>query len=368
MSPVYLSNSSLGSRAQGGRQDGFMRVCEKLGEGTLLAGTGFSSRELLCIFLNFYVSCIIAMIRMSGLKLFMKFNIIGAGRLGKNIALALSAAQIASMQAVCNLKPDSAQQSCQDIGLGYAVNQLAELPEADITWITSNDDAIKPIAASLAELSLLKPRSIVVHCSGVLNSALLEPLKAQGCFIATFHPLKAFRTGYLSADAFKNVDCVLEGDEEACAWLHHSFTQLGAHVFTINSESKAAYHAAACIASNYLITLASCSEQLLLTAGIPQERAKSLICKLMQGNVNNLQETPLIAESLTGPLMRGDNETLVRHLQAIENPLIEKLYKAAGLATLPLTQLSEDKKQMITELLEDGLAIPALKTQCQQGE
>ncbi len=284
----------------------------------------------------------------------MKFNVIGAGRLGKNIALALSTARIASLQSVCNLNPSSAKQSCHDLGLGNAVNQLAELPEADITWITSNDDSIKHIVASLAKLSILKPQSIVVHCSGVLNSALLKPLKAQGCFIATFHPLKAFRAGYLNAYAFKSVDCVLEGDEEACTWLYRSFTQLGAHLFTINSESKAAYHAAACIASNYLLTLASCSEQLLLKAGIPQEQAKLLICKLMQGNLNNLQETQLIADSLTGPLMRGDNETLALHLQAIENPIIEKLYKIAGLATLPLTQLSEDKKQMITELLEDS--------------
>lgn len=282
----------------------------------------------------------------------MKFNVIGAGKLGKNIALALSSARIASLQSVCNLQPGSAQQSCHDIGLGKAVNQLTQLPKADITWITSNDDAIKSIVDTLAELSLLKPQSMIVHCSGVLNSTLLEPLKAQGCFIATCHPLKAFRAGYLSADAFREVDCVVEGDEEACAWLDHSFTQLGAHVFTINSEAKAAYHAAACIASNYLITLASCSEQLLLNAGIAPEHAKLLICKLMQGNLNNLQETKLIADSLTGPLMRGDTETLALHLQAIENPIIEKLYKAVGLATLPLTQLSEDKKQKITHILE----------------
>ncbi|CEG59073.1 Rossmann-like and DUF2520 domain-containing protein [Legionella fallonii] len=282
----------------------------------------------------------------------MKFNIIGAGRLGKNIALALSTAQIATLQSVCNQHPGSAKQSCHEMGLGNAVNELTELPEADITWLTSNDDSIKLIVTSLAELSLLKPKSMVIHCSGVLNSTLLEPLRAQGCLVATFHPLKAFRTGYLSADAFNNVDCVVEGDQEVCSWLHQAFTQLGAHLFTINSTAKAAYHAAACLASNYLITLASCSEQLLLKAGIPQEQAKRLICKLMQGNLNNLQEIPVIAESLTGPLMRGDNETLALHLQAIEDPTVEKLYKTAGLATLPLTQLSKDKKQIIAELLE----------------
>jgi predicted short-subunit dehydrogenase-like oxidoreductase (DUF2520 family) len=72
----------------------------------------------------------------------------------------------------------------------------------------------------------------------------------------------------------------------------------------------------------------------------------------MQGNLNNLQQTTHIAESLTGPLMRGDHETLALHLRAIEDPVMKQFYKTAGLATLPLTQLSKDKKQVITQLLQ----------------
>ena len=282
----------------------------------------------------------------------MKFNIIGAGRLGKNIALALISSKIASLQSVFNLSLKSGKQSCLEIGSGTAVSKIEELPSADITWITSNDDSIRSIANILAEHSLLKPGTIIIHCSGVLNSSLLAPLRAQGCFIASFHPLKAFRTGYLDANAFNKVDCVLEGDEPASTWLNHSFKVLGANIITIKPEAKAAYHAAACMASNYIITLASCSETLLLKAGIAQEKARKIIGNLMQGNLNNLQDTRLIADSLTGPLMRGDTETLSLHLQAIDNPVIKELYKAAGLATLPLTHLTTDKKQSIAQLLK----------------
>ena len=148
------------------------------------------------------------------------------------------------------------------------------------------------------------------------------------------------------------MDCVLEGDEQACNWLKDSFTLLGANIVTIKPEAKAAYHAAACIASNYLITLASSSEQLFLAAGIPQNQIRQMIGKLMQGNLNNIQDTLQISESLTGPLMRGDTETIKLHLNAIENPSIKDLYKAMGLATLPLTQLPEDKKQFIEKLLK----------------
>jgi predicted short-subunit dehydrogenase-like oxidoreductase (DUF2520 family) len=282
----------------------------------------------------------------------MKFNIIGAGRLGKNIAFALSSAKIASLQTIFNLSLKSGEQSCREIGYGSPVATIEELPSADITWITSNDDSISPLTTRLAESSLLKPGNIVIHSSGVLNSSILTPLKAQGCSIASFHPLKAFKTGYLDADAFNKVDCVLEGDDQACIWLNHAFKVLGANIITIKPEAKALYHAAACMASNYLITLASCSETLLLKAGIAHDKARELIGNLMQGNLNNLNETKLIAESLTGPLMRGDNETLSLHLQAIENPVIKDFYKAAGLATLPLTQLPTNKRQSIENLLK----------------
>ena len=282
----------------------------------------------------------------------MKCNIIGAGRLGKNIALALSAAEIVSVQSVCNRSIISGEQSCLAIGSGTAITTIDKLPPADITWITCNDDSILPVISILAEHSALKSGDLIIHCSGVLNSTVLAPLKTRGCLIASFHPLKAFRAGSLEPDAFNQVDCVLEGDEQACNWLKDSFTLLGANIVTIKPEAKAAYHAAACIASNYLITLASSSEQLFLAAGIPQNQIRQMIGKLMQGNLNNIQDTLQISESLTGPLMRGDTETIKLHLNAIENPSIKDLYKAMGLATLPLTQLPEDKKQFIEKLLK----------------
>ncbi|MCL9683095.1 Rossmann-like and DUF2520 domain-containing protein [Legionella maioricensis] len=282
----------------------------------------------------------------------MKFNIIGAGRLGKNIALALSTAQIALLQSVLNRTLKSGEEACLKLGSGNAVNQIDDLPPADITWITCNDDAIKSIVRHLMAHSSLKAGSLVVHCSGVLNSTLLAPLKAQGCLVASLHPLKAFRADYLDANAFNRVDCALEGDEQACTWLHRVFTALGANIISLKPETKATYHAAACLASNYLITLASCSEQLLHQSGLTQEQARQITCKLMQGNLNNLQQTAHVSESLTGPLMRGDHETLALHLQAMEDPVMKQFYKAAGLATLQLTSLTEDKKQVITQLLQ----------------
>lgn len=283
----------------------------------------------------------------------MKCNIIGAGRLGKNIALALSATQIISSFSICNRSLGSAQKACQDIGSGVGVEKIELLPEAEITWICCNDDAISDVVKMLAQSARLKPGSFVIHCSGVLNSTLLASLKQRGCFVASFHPLKAFKINYLEADAFNRVDCVLEGDKPVCDWLTDAFTSLGAHLVAIQPEAKATYHAAACMASNYLITLAACSEALFLEAGITSQQSRQMMVHLMQGNLNNLQNTKSIADSLTGPLARGDIQTISLHLGAIENKDMRHLYQVAAVNTLPLTQLPDDIKQKIKVVLEN---------------
>jgi predicted short-subunit dehydrogenase-like oxidoreductase (DUF2520 family) len=285
----------------------------------------------------------------------MNFNMIGAGRLGKNLARALCTAQLANLNSIYNRSMQSAEQACKDIGVGTAVDLLTKLPPVDMTWITTNDDTIEFIVSELAKNSLLKPGGFIVHCSGALNSKLLNPLKAQGCYVASLHPLKAFKSGYLEDNAFNEIDCILEGDWECCHWLKSTFELLGSRVTTINPNAKAIYHAAATIASNYLITLAASSEELLLQSGVAPEQARSMVCNLMQGNITNLRHTQCITHSLTGPLMRGDIKTIALHIRAIENPTLANLYKAAGLATLPFTTLEEDKKIELREMLKLGV-------------
>ncbi|CAM2734525.1 Rossmann-like and DUF2520 domain-containing protein [Legionella worsleiensis] len=281
----------------------------------------------------------------------MNYNIIGAGRLGKNIALALSVHQQINLNSICNRRYDTAIQACHEIGQGKAVKTITQLPQSDVTWITCNDDAIESVVYQLLCDAVLKPGSFIIHCSGALNSTLLHPLKELGCSVASFHPLKAFKSGYLDPAAFREIYCVAEGDDLVCKWLHQIFQPLGAQVLSIQPDEKTKYHAAAAIASNYLITLAHASEELLLQAGIAQTHARTMICNLMQGNINNLLHTQRIEETLTGPLCRGDTQTLNMHLKAINNPKTQALYKTAGLATLAMTDLPEETQIRIEELL-----------------
>lgn len=285
----------------------------------------------------------------------MNFNLIGAGRLGTNLARALATSGLASLQGVCSLHYSNACQAVDAIGFGNAVDSIQSLPEADIYFITTDDDSIEAVANQLAKQHLCKPGNLIIHCSGVLDSSILQPLKEQGCATASVHPLKPFPFGYLQDNAFKHVFCALEGDVAACNWLHQAFSGLSAHLLFITPEKKACYHAAAAMASNYLITLAYAAEELFVKAGVSKEEAKSMIVELMQSNLNNLAQAKSIENALTGPLMRGDTQTLSLHLQSIDNRETKNLYQAAGLATLSMTPLNDEIKETIQQLLTSNV-------------
>ncbi len=278
------------------------------------------------------------------------FNIIGAGRLGKALTRSLIKSGQAQLKAICNADFSKAKLVVEQMGSGVAVSRLADLPAADLTFITTPDDLISQVASQLASEKRLNPQSIVIHCSGVLSTSVLAPLKDLGCHLATIHPLKAFKAGNDDPLIFQDCDCVVEGDVEAVKIGSTLFEKLGARIIQINQEDKTIYHAAAVTASNYLVTLAATAVQLFNQAGISKVLAKEMTENLMTSSLNNIKQSENTADALTGPLQRGDLNTLAKHLEVLPDTL-KPLYKAAALATLPLTSLSDALKKKIETLL-----------------
>ncbi len=286
----------------------------------------------------------------------MNFNIIGAGRLGMSLSSALIKHGQWQLAGVCNRSMSRAQLATQQLQSGLAVATIEELPHAEVTFITTPDDNITDVTHTLASNKTLRPGDIVIHCSGVHSSVLLLPLKDLGCHVASAHPFKAFRTTLPNSEAFNECDCVVEGDEQAVKILSLLFGQLGAKVISLSAEKKHLYHAAATMASNYLVTLASSATSLLIDAGINPSQAKNMCERLIENNLQNMRESATATHALTGPLMRGDVNTIILHLNAIKNPHIEGLYRAAGLATLPLTNNSNEILTTLKSLLGEALS------------
>ncbi len=231
------------------------------------------------------------------------------------------------------------------------MTSLNQLEPSDILWITVPDDQIAPLAKTLAETKIIAPGTLVVHCSGVLSSAVLTPLAQQGCYTASLHPLKVFKNHPLESTAFHGCYCTLEGHPEATNILEPLFKALGAILVSIKPEQKTTYHAAAVIASNYVVTLASLGTQLLNETGIKANLAKLMIQQLMQSSLNAIETTSSLEDALTGPLARGDIRTIKSHMEGLNEKNSRDFYRAAALATLPLTSLNTQQKKDMEELL-----------------
>lgn len=286
----------------------------------------------------------------------MHFNIIGAGRVGTSLSAALIDQMQWKLVALCNQHFHTAQHQSMILNSGEAVASIAALPHAPMTFITTSDDELGGVAEALACNPFLIPGDMVVHCSGVHSSEILYPLKSRGCVVASLHPLKAFFSKMPHAEAFDQCDCVVEGDQSAVTFLSMLFGQLGSKVISLSPEKKRLYHAAATMASNYMVTLASSATSLLVDAGIESSQAKLMCERLMENSLHNIKESARAEQALTGPLMRGDMKTLLLHLNAIKRPHIEGLYRAAGLATLSLTNHSDDHLAALYALLSESIS------------
>jgi predicted short-subunit dehydrogenase-like oxidoreductase (DUF2520 family) len=288
-----------------------------------------------------------------------KISFIGAGRAGQSLARALSKKGYTIGGLSCKNNKD-AQNAVSFIGQGIACRTNEEaVGDSEIIFITTPDDVINEVVNELKEKEIDWQRRIVFHCSGVLSSTLLLPLKEKGAVVASLHPLQSLASAHNAEKALRNIYFSLEGDAEACKVGEVIVEKLGSKVIQIKAEDKIFYHAAASIASNYLITLLMLSCRIMEKGSIEFKQAEEALLPLMKGTLENV-ELKGIEQSLTGPIIREDEKTILLHLKALReiDPDIEQLYRALGLQTLKIVQsqncLTIDKIKRIDKILKSS--------------
>jgi predicted short-subunit dehydrogenase-like oxidoreductase (DUF2520 family) len=213
---------------------------------------------------------------------FHSIAVIGAGRLGSALSRALRAA-------------------------GYAVDGplgRGERPGAVEAVLLCVPDA--EIAAAAATLV---PGPLVGHCSGATGLGVLE-----GHESFSLHPLMTVPAG--GGAPFAGAGCAVAGSTpRALAAASEFAAALGMRAVEVADEDRAAYHAAASIASNFLVTLEDAAERLAATAGVPRD----ILAPLVLAAAHNWTERG--ADALTGPIARGDEETVVRQREAVAERL-----------------------------------------------
>lgn len=280
--------------------------------------------------------------------------IIGAGRLGTALGLALKAAGY-QIDLVVAQRPSSAQAASRAFGSKTLALSAGEMrtsganqfpfDQGSLVLISTPDDAIEPLARQLSKLLRRKPfepgkgrariRRVVLHTSGALSSDILKPMRNAGFAIGSLHPLLSISDSHSGAKSFKHAFFSIEGDPAALRVARALVRDLAGESFKIDSDRKALYHAAAVMASPHMTALFDVAVEMLGSCGLSSTRARRVLLPLLASTVKNLH-THDATETLTGTFKRGDVATVRKHLAAIKGARLP----AALLAYIVLGQRS----------------------------
>jgi len=178
--------------------------------------------------------------------------------------------------------------------------------------------------------------TVILHTSAIAEPAGLTALTQAGFPSGTFHPLVPFSDPEVSAELLRRGWVGVDGDNAAKNASRRLAGHLGARVLEIPPGRKPAYHAAAVISSNFPVVLASVAGHLLHDIGIPDASAYQAVESLMSGALANMRQA-LPDDALTGPIVRGDAETVGKHLRALHgHPAASAVYRALSLAAIEI--------------------------------
>ena len=270
------------------------------------------------------------------------FNVIGCGRVGQTLAALLHQRGQVQVQDLYSRSFSSAEQAAQFVGAGQPVANLTDMRAADV-WLLSVPDAqVGAAAQALADAQGAKlAGSIVFHNSGFLSAAVLQPLQALGCYVASAHPVLNFASPDTGVRQFAGTPCGLEGDATALTWLHTALTAIGGRCFEIASADKPLYHAAAVFSSNFTVVLQGIAQDAWQSAGVPSELMRPLTEALLKSTVDNVLALGP-AQALTGPAARGDTAVV----QA-QGEVVKRWNAPAG-------ELYQTLSQLAAQLKKDG--------------
>ena len=233
----------------------------------------------------------------------------------------------------------------------YSLKNL--ICDSDIIFMTTNDDSIELVKDQIIkEASDSLSGKIIAHMSGSYSSDILEELKSLGCYTYSVHPLQSFADIDSSIDKLSDTVFTIEGCEEKISIIENILEILKNKHFKIDTDNKELYHIGACIVSNYLVTLIDLGLSFFKEIGINESDGISALSPLIDGTIENIKHLG-IKDSLTGPIARGDSNTIKSHLESIQTNTPDKLifYKLMALKTLDISSNTSENVEMLKNII-----------------
>ncbi|HEX6938375.1 MAG TPA: Rossmann-like and DUF2520 domain-containing protein [Longimicrobiales bacterium] len=221
-------------------------------------------------------------------------------------------------------------------GVEYRIGPQPLPEDTTIVVLAVPDDRLGEVAQGLAAAGAAPAGCVAFHLAGALTTEVLAPLHAVGYAVGSLHPLQSVADPWSGGDRLVGAAFALAGDAEALAAGRRLVDALRGRALVVPPALRPLYHAAAVFASNYVVALVAVAARLLREAGVAESDALPAVLPLVRGTLDNLEQLGISA-ALTGPIARGDVDTVRRHLARL-SPGERPLYSALGLEALGLAR------------------------------
>jgi predicted short-subunit dehydrogenase-like oxidoreductase (DUF2520 family) len=259
----------------------------------------------------------------------LRVGVVSAGRVGTALATALSRAghRIVAASAVSAASRERIERFLPGTPV---LEPAAVLEAADLVLLTVPDDALAGLVSGLAAISAPLTGRLIAHASGRHGLAVLEPAVRQGALPLALHPVMTFTGRPDDVDKLAGICFGVTAPEALRPVAEVLVMEMGGEPVFIAEEYRGLYHAALASAANHLVTQVVQACDLLTTAGVAQP-ARLLGPLLFAALDNSLR---LGDAALTGPVARGDADTVASHVEALQASAPEALPAYLALARL----------------------------------
>lgn len=274
--------------------------------------------------------------------------IIGPGHVGRGLARAFRASGV-EVVGLHGKRPSGVATSTgtlpKELGGANVVVVCVRDPQLD--------ESLDELIAAAGDGRLARG-TVILHTSAIAEPAGLKTLNESGFPGGTFHPLVPFSDPDVAAELLRRGWVGIDGENAARGASRRLAGHIGARTLDIPAGKKPAYHAAAVISSNFPVVLASVAGHLLHDIGVPDASAYQAVESLMSGALANMKQA-LPDDALTGPVVRGDAETVGKHVRALEkHGSALDVYRALSLAAIEIARyrgVDQKKLAVIAGLL-----------------
>jgi predicted short-subunit dehydrogenase-like oxidoreductase (DUF2520 family) len=274
-------------------------------------------------------------------------SIVGLGNWGSSLAPALKTAGVDLQEVILSRERSRADHSAWARALPLITLDRAQL-RADVLWLCVPDAAIAHVTGRLVKRAValggkqgLKGQ-IVVHSSGALSAQVLQAAARAGASVASVHPVMSFATRV--PVSLQGVPFGVEAEPAGRRILNAMVRRVGGRPFTVEAGSKALYHAVGVLSSPLLISHLVAAHEAAALAGFTPRQARRLIEPIVRATLDNFFLRGH-GKSFSGPIARGDVQTIDLHLQALKpHPMLAGVYRSLALYALKTLPASGKKK------------------------